>query len=332
MIWLTWRQFRTQAAVIYGAIAVLAAALAATGPQLARHYRADPGRFLSGVSGADSTLYLVSALAVLAVPVIIGLFWGAPLVTRELDAGTHRLAWTLTTRTRWLLAKLSLTGLAAIAAGGLLSLAVTWWASPIDAAIAGARGLPGPGLLVFTRLSREIFDSRGIVPLGYAAFAFVLGVTVGVLTRRTLPAMALFLPAFIAAQVVMAVGVRPALIAPEHLTTTITTANLLSVNVADSITVVIDRPGAWITAERTVNAAGQPARAPAGVMNCILSAGPGRATRACLTRLARLGYRQQVSYQPAGRFWALQRAETAIYLAAALLLAGLCTWLIRRRS
>jgi hypothetical protein len=332
MMWLTWRQFRAQAAVVYGAIAVLAAALAATGPGLARRYHASPGRFLSGVSSADSALYLISALAVLAVPVIIGLFWGAPLVTRELDAGTQRLAWTLTTRTRWLAAKLGLTGLAAIAAGGLLSLAVTWWASPIDAAIGRSRGLPGPGLLVFTRLSREIFDSRGVVPLGYAAFAFVLGVTIGVVTRRTLPAMALFLPVFIAAQVVMAVGVRPALIAPDHLTTTITGANLLSVNVADSVTVIINRPGAWITAERTVNAAGQPARAPAAVMNCILSSGPGRATDACLTRLARLGYRQQVSYEPASRFWALQWAETVIYLAAALGLAGLCTWRIRRRA
>ena len=144
-------------------------------------------------------------------------------------------------------------------------------------------------------MSREVFDSRGIVPLGYAAFAFVLGVTIGIITARTLPAMALFLPAFIAAQVVMAVAVRPALIAPAHLTTTISTANLLSVNVTDSITVVIDRPGAWVSAERTVNAAGA-ARAPAAVMTCMLSAGPGRATQACLTRLARLGYRQQVSY------------------------------------
>jgi hypothetical protein len=332
MIWLTWRQFRAQGAVLFGAIAVLAAALAVTGPPLARHYRADPARFLTGISGADSALYLVGTLAVLAVPVIIGLFWGAPLVTRELDAGTQRLAWTLTTRTRWLAAKLGLTGLAAVAAGGLLSLAVTWWAGPIDAAIARAPGLPGPGLLVFTRLSREIFDSRGIVPVGYAAFAFALGVTVGVLTRRTLPAMASFLPAFIAVQVIMAVGVRPALIAPDRLTTTITAANLLNVNVADSVTVVIDRPGAWITAERTVNAAGQPSRVPAPVMNCILGAGPGPATRACLTRLGGLGYRQQVSYQPASRFWALQRDETAIYLALAAGLAGLCGWRLRRLS
>jgi hypothetical protein len=332
MMWLTWRQFRIQAAVLFGASAVLAAVLAATGPGLARAYHADPAHFLPQVSHADQALYLISALAVLAVPVIIGLFWGAPLVTRELDAGTHRLAWTLTTPARWLLAKTGLLGLAAIAAGGLLSLAVTWWAGPVDAAIAAAPGVPGPGLLVFTRLSREIFDSRGVVPLGYAAFAFALGVTVGILTRRTLPAMAIFLPAFIAAQVIMAVSVRPALIPPDHLTTTITSADLLSVNVADSITVVIDRPGAWIVSERTVDAAGRPARVPAAVMTCILDAGPGPATADCLTRLTRLGYRQQVSYQPATRFWALQRDETLIYLALAAVLAGLGTCWLRRRT
>jgi hypothetical protein len=33
MIWLTWRQFRTQAAVIFGGVAVLAVVLAVTGPR-----------------------------------------------------------------------------------------------------------------------------------------------------------------------------------------------------------------------------------------------------------------------------------------------------------
>lgn len=80
-----------------------------------------------------------------------------------------------------------------MAAAGLLSLAVTWWAGPIDRAIGSVTGLPGPGIFVFPRLSPEMFDARGIVPLGYAAFFFVLGVTVGVITRRTLPAMAILL-------------------------------------------------------------------------------------------------------------------------------------------
>jgi hypothetical protein len=329
-MWLTWRQFRTQAAAVYGAIAVFTALLAATGPQLARQYRTDPGSFLHDISGTYRALYVLGILMVLAVPVLIGLFWGAPLVTRELDAGTHRLIWTQTTRTRWLLAKLGLTGLAAVAAGGLLSLAVTWWASPIDTAIADVRGLPAPGLLVFTRLSREIFDSRGIAPLGYAAFAFVLGVTIGVVVRRLLPAMAIFLVIFAVTQVVMSVAVRPSLSNPDHVTTTITDANLMSLNIAGSLTVIIDKPGAWISSQHTVNAAGQPVRPPSWLTNCMLQAGAGQADGACLARFSRLGFRQEVTYEPASRFWELQRDETVIYLLLAIALAGLCTWRVRR--
>ena len=162
MIWLTFRQFRTQAAVVLGAVAVLAAALAATGPHLAHLYRTRGGAFLSDVGGLDTDLYVVSVLALLVLPAVIGMFWGAPLVTWELDAGTHRLVWTHTTRTRWLAAKLGLVGLAAMAAAGLLSLVVTWWAGPIDRAIAHTTGLPGPGILVFPRLSREIFDALSL--------------------------------------------------------------------------------------------------------------------------------------------------------------------------
>ena len=67
-------------------------------------------------------------------------------------------------------------------------------------------------------------------------------------------------------------------------------------------------------------------------MTCMLSGGAGAGTQACLTRLARLGCRPRVSHEPAGRFRARQRAETLIYVAAALLLAGLCPRLTRRRS
>ena len=34
---------------------------------------------------------------------MIGAFWGAPMVARELETGTHRLVWNQSvTRTRWL--------------------------------------------------------------------------------------------------------------------------------------------------------------------------------------------------------------------------------------
>lgn len=330
MIWLTWRQSRTQAAAVYGPLAIFAVLLAVTGPRLAHRYASDPGGLLSGMSGGETALYMLGVLLVLATPFVVGMFWGAPLVTRELDAGTHRLAWTQScTRTRWLLTRLGLAGLAAMAAAGLLALAVTWWAEPIDRAIAARNGQPGPGFLVFPRLSAEIFDSRGIAPLGHAAFAFVLGVTVGALVRRTLPAMAITLAAFAVTQVVMTVAVRPHLVPPERVTTAITAENLTFVGNGGKVTVTIDRPGAWITGQHTVGADGRPTRAPSYVLGC---PGTSRASQACYARLAREGYRQAVSYQPASRFWTLQRDETIIYLAAALLAGGVCAWRVRRLS
>jgi hypothetical protein len=84
---------------------------------------------------------------------------GEPLITLELEAGTHRLVWNQSvTRTRWLAVKLGLIGLAAITAAGLGSLAVTWWSGPIDRTAGG-----------FPRMAPVLFNARGIVPIGYAA-------------------------------------------------------------------------------------------------------------------------------------------------------------------
>ena len=56
--------------------------------------------------------------------------------------------------------------------------------APLDGAVSQTRGgLPD-------RLTPVAFAMRGVVPVGYAVFAVVLGVTVGAVLRRTLPAMA----------------------------------------------------------------------------------------------------------------------------------------------
>ncbi len=331
MIWLTWRQFRGQALALCGGAAVLVVLLAATGPHLASMSRTDGSGFLNDLSGLYSGLYLFGTLSVLVLPALIGMFWGAPLVARELDTGTYRLAWTMTSRPRWLAAKLGLTGLAAVVLAGLLSLAVTWWAGPIDTAIANRDGQPGPGIFVLPRLSAEVFGGRGIVPFGYAAFAFMLGVTIGTLVRRTLPAMAVLLVAFIVTQVVMTTEVRPRLFSPVNSTVAITATNLTFIGINGNVTVAVPEPGAWVTSQHTVNAAGQPVKAPSWILNCP-GASPGHQDQACYARLARLGYRQQVSYQPASRFWPLQATETGIYLALAAAVTGVCTWRLRRLS
>jgi hypothetical protein len=227
MIWLTWRQFRAAGAMMAAALAALAAMLALTGPGLADDYATGIAACTSQSGGCSSFVdrffqdhqdaFLAAAAVVLVLPALIGLFWGAPLLTRELEAGTHRLVWNQTiTRTRWLAVKLGLIGLAAVTAAGLGSLAVTWWSSPIDKAAA-------PN---FPKMAPLLFAARGIVPIAYAAFAFALGVTVGMLVRRTLPAMAITLAVFVAVQLAMPLLVRPHLLPPMRSTIEITESNV----------------------------------------------------------------------------------------------------------
>lgn len=60
------------------------------------------------------------------------------------------------------------------------------------------------------------FDYDGVAPIGYAAFAFALGVTAGVMLRRTVPAMAATLAGFAATRFVVTEWVRPIFASPAH--------------------------------------------------------------------------------------------------------------------
>ncbi|MEV6494241.1 ABC transporter permease subunit, partial [Actinoplanes sp. NPDC051633] len=223
MTWLAWRQSRTSMAIVAGAVAVAALALVVTRPGLIDIYRAtgldDCGTscvdqassfLIRARAGAAGPLYWTGFAAVYLIPAVIGIFWGAPMVARELESGTFRLVWSQsTTRSRWLAVKLAGGAAAAMAAAGLLSLAVTWWSAPFDRAYDN-------------RLVAEVFGARGVVPLAYAALAFVLGVFIGTVLRRTVPAMALTLVLVAAVQVVMPTMVRPHLIPPETFTGAVT--------------------------------------------------------------------------------------------------------------
>ena len=115
----------------------------------------------------------------LAVPGLIGIFWGAPLVTRELEERTDRLVWNQSvTRTRWLAVKLTSSpcqrrGHRAVQPPADLE------RQPVRPA--RRRAVRGPDL----RLAQHRPDR-------VRPFAFVLGTVVG-MSRRTLPAMALTL-------------------------------------------------------------------------------------------------------------------------------------------
>jgi len=347
MIWLTWRQFRVQLAAVGGAITVMLLFLAYTAGGLPDF----DDQFLAAFK-SDALLgavYTAGVAVVLCVPAIVGVFWGAPLVARELEAGTHRLVWTQTvTRTRWLATKLAVTGLAAMAATGLLSLILNWWSHSLDQAINA--GQKQNGLFGVSRIAPPLFEARGITPIAYTAFALALGVAIGIVVRRVVPAMAITLALFVTVQIVMPVFVR------EHLgassaTTVITPRNMMGMMASinpngeaagevHDLTVEFEKPGAWLIANQTIDRNGEAHRAlPSWFARCVPAhaAAVGRApfspqeAAACFQRAKDEGYRQRIRFMPASRYWTLQAIESAIFLALAALLAGASFWWLRNR-
>ena len=338
MIWLTWRQLRVQAATVLVAVAAVAVVLALTGPRLAELAKAGVDNVFDKLTSTDVSLFWAGLIVVAVVPALIGAFWGAPMVARELETGTHRLVWNQSiTRTRWLSTKLAVTTLVAALAVGALTLAVTWWSDPLDGVVSHTRGgLP-------ELLTPVSFAMRGVVPVAYTVFAVVLGVTLGAVLRRSLPAMAVTLALFVAVQVAVPLWVRPHLVAPTTATFTISGQTLDGISAdakggPDAITVHTAERGDWILSNETIGADGRPATLPSWMSDCLApsrsgveGAVPATPVDPCLDRLSSEGYAQRVVYQPAGNFWPIQLAEAALYLAASVLLAGFCVWWVRAR-
>ena len=226
MIWLTWRQFRSSAALVLGALTLAAVAMAITGPQLADTLRVSGEDFFSKLSTDDTkkAVFMLGTALTYVVPAVVGTFWGAPMIAREIEAGTYRLVWNQSiTRTQWLVSKLGFAALGAVVAGSI-GLLMTWWAGPLDDAV--LKGYTDNSPFSVPRLSPDIFGARGVVPIGMAVLALAVGVAAGLVVRRTVAAMALTLATIAAVQVVMPVFVQAHLMAPETLTTAINSDNI----------------------------------------------------------------------------------------------------------
>jgi hypothetical protein len=335
-----------------GALAVLGAiavTLAVTGVHLANlysDYKSCTGftcdAAFNAVDGSYRHVRLIGALIVL-VPALAGVFWGAPLVARELETGTYRLAWVQgVSRDRWLWTRLAVSGLATAVAVGVLTFAFTWWAIPIDR-------------LGHNRLDPSIFSERAIVPVAYALFAFALGVAAGALLRRTMAAMAVTLVGFTAVRLVTQIFVRPHLLAPMHKVVPLTDRPGLGIQRSSAGLSLVPQgspklPGAWVTGTKLVDSTGHapttafvnhachslltqtppPGAAGAGPKMRPIDGPAFRALQDCLTNVS-ARFHEVVSYQPASRFWELQWLESAIFLGVAALLVALTVYWVRRR-
>lgn len=121
--------------------------------------------------------------ALLYVPLLVAVFIGAPLFARDLENGTYRLAITQSVSPRrWLAAKLAFA--VALTAGATLVVTALygwWWHSTWR----------DFGDLIWD--SPTPFFNAGPAAVAIALLALVLGATIGLVVRRTLPAMAISL-------------------------------------------------------------------------------------------------------------------------------------------
>ena len=122
----------------------------------------------------------------------VGLFLGVPIVARELERGTVRLAWSLSpTRWRWYVGRV---------VPVLLVVVGLTVAAGLAAELFFAASTPG----VDAAASFNGYGARGVVLAGRATFLFAIAVVVGAILGRALPAI-------IVAAVIAAIGFYGAL-------------------------------------------------------------------------------------------------------------------------
>ncbi len=309
MIWLTWRQHRRQALSTLIGFAALAAFVVPTGLSMRAaydrlglaacdHSAACDAKF-DEFSNTYGALVFVSVL-MLIVPLLVGLFWGAPVVAREVEQGTHRMIWTQgISRRHWALVKTGLLGGAVVVLSVAYGLGMSWWFAPL-------------GRIDFrqNRFTQVFFDMQGVAPVGYTLFAVALGLFAGTVLPKVLPAMALTLAGFAGVRIAVAAFARPHYMSPVSATTPVTAAPAAT--------------GDWVLSKSVRQADGT--FVSSGTVRC-----PSTGDCAALTDLGlRPGAYNATVFQPADRFWLFQWAEAGIFVALAALLVWLAIRRIRR--
>ncbi|EMD27959.1 hypothetical protein [Amycolatopsis azurea] len=305
MLWLTWRQHRTQLLVTLGFLVALGVILLVSGQAALGAANGEISSYCYGGgvpcreydAGLEDLYQKIYPLIVTLpfVPLPAGVFWGAPLLAREYERGTNQLVWTQSvSRGRWLGVKFGVLAVAAALAGLASGQMFGRWLEIFP----GKAG---------TLSETSYFGAVGVAPAAWWLFAFALGSAAGVLVRKTLPAIAITVAVFVAASIALM------LLRPQY---------------ADPVRTVGIDPS---TKDALIVRSGR--LAPDGRELRLLDEVPecprGKGMNACIQAA---GYQDFTVYQPSSRFWRFQWTEAGILLAATAVLGGIAIGgTVRRR-
>ncbi|WP_416985430.1 transporter [Streptomyces sp. T028] len=313
-LWLAWRQQRVPIGIGAAALAV-AAAIAAyyrsgmldalnsglfdhcdTGPLYCT--RSDTG--LPLLLDVEPLKYL-GALNI-ALPVVIGVFWGAPLLGRDRELGTHRMILAQgVSRGQWFASRFALAATTTIALSSLLAGVFAWWWRP-----AADRSY---GLFWYdvTALS-----GSGPRVVAAALFGLAAGTLLGLLARRVLAAMGLTLLVTGLMTFLLEWTHRTRLLVPPH--TYVSAGSTPKAPMGEK----------WSTGTYgLITASGR----HDDVLNCPFPS--GAQLKECM---AAHGYVARFyEANPAGDYWSFQWTDTAVLGGLAALLTVVTLLLLRRR-
>jgi hypothetical protein len=335
MIWVTWRQSRTELLIGGAALALVAVFLLWTGLDLRSDYtnmgiasclaESDRSQLCSEtLSGFSNRLEDILSLAwfLVYLPMLIGILAAAPVIL-DLEHGTYRLAWTQgVSRRRWLGVKIGL----AIAVMTLGSVALTtlwwWWGEPF-------------GSQEFSRnqFDSSLFDNKDIVLISYMVFAFALCIAAGTILRRSFPAFGIAVVGFNAVRIGIEEKLRPHYLSPLK-------------SIGDPMSPPDAQIGndAWIINSGLSDRFGHILswNDPA-VRECLVGVkrelGPGQSPdqmNAVIDETQRRCFQDHdlymtTLYHPASRYWIFQGIESAIFLGLSVVLLGLTFYWVTRR-
>ncbi|MFG3660876.1 hypothetical protein [Streptomyces sp. NPDC047706] len=331
-VWLIWRQHRAAFWTGAGLLAAFAVFVVFQRAEMVRYIGAHnllgcvydaPEPRCEGVNAFRGQFYDLlhyTGLVISFVPLIIGVFLGGPLISREMENGTYLLSRSQSVSgTRWFAYKLGVPTVVTLVGTGILSALYTWWWKPADELLKGMHWYDSPP-----------FHNIGVVPVAMSLIALVTGAAIGVVMRRTVAAMAVTGAACVAGWAGLSL-LRPLLWPTKEATAQQFTADMYG----SPTPLGLLQPHAW-----PMDLPSKPYSSWNIDWGYLTTSGEKFTSTACggLTEASAACVRAHdvagvwIQYHPATHFWPLQWVMAAVLLAMTGAVTAFCFWWVQRRS